>query len=138
MTLTGIGVALAGCGGGSKGSSQTIKAASFETQVERICTARHALARAPTGEYELPSLAEIAQERARTAQELAVLRPPTALMSGYRRLVVLIAHEAVLYRRLKRYLREENSAGVQVTHGELRYHNKVARQARLLGLAKCV
>jgi predicted PhzF superfamily epimerase YddE/YHI9 len=136
--IAAIALVLAGCGGSSKGGAQTTQASSFQTQVDRICTATYSSARVPPSEsHHLPSLPEIAQARAHTAQELSVLHPPTALTSGYRRLVVLIAHEAALLRRLDRDLREGNAGGALATHRELRSNNKVARQARLLGLVKC-
>jgi hypothetical protein len=58
------------------------------------------------------------------------------LESGYRRLVVLIAHEAALLRRLGRYVQDGNDAGALATVRQLR-SNKVPRQARLVGLAEC-
>jgi hypothetical protein len=108
-------------------------AVSFRARVDRICTLRHV----PTSESsDLPGLAEIAEARARTAQELSSLHPPSALKSGYRRLVFLISREAALFRQLAGYLRDGNDAAALATDRELR-SNPVPRQARIVGLAKC-
>jgi hypothetical protein len=131
-----IALACIGCGG-QKVASRSNSGFDFQTRASRICAQRSKSGDTPTSEaVPFPSFVEIATARARTAQELSALTPPSALRSGYRRLVSLIFREAALYRRLGRYLRDGNDAGAQATHRELRT-NAVPKQALLLGLAKC-
>jgi hypothetical protein len=74
--------------------------------------------------------------RARTARELSVLHPPSALAPGYRRLVSLIAHEAVLLRRVAEAMRAHHVDDALAAERELR-SSAVSHQARLVGLASC-
>ena len=136
--LAGIALVFAGCGGGSTTIAKSSKGLNFQARVDQICTAKHTVPRVPASELSgLPSFDEIATRRARTARELSALQPPSALKSGYRRLVSLISHEAALLRRVAGYLRERNLASASATLRERRYSNPVPKQARLVGLAEC-
>lgn len=129
----GVTLVLAGCGGSSKGTAKPSRGFGFQARVERICRARSAR----YSSTHLPSLDEIARARARMAQELSLLQPPKALVTGYRRFVALMAHEAALMRRFARYAREDNLTALLAPRRELHDTNKLPRQALLLGLANC-
>jgi hypothetical protein len=128
-------VMLVGCGGTV--ASKSTSTSSVVAQAEAICARKAVRARAvPSASSEGPSLTAIAAERVRTARELAALKGPPTLTTGYRRLASLIAQEANLSRQLASYNSKGNDAGVLATVRKLR-GSRVAKQALLVGLANC-
>jgi hypothetical protein len=128
-------VMLAGCGG--TGASKLISTSSVVARAEAICARKAVHAGAvPPASSGGPGLTAVAAERARTARELAALKGPPTLTTGYRRLASLIAQEANLSRQLARYIGKGNDAGVLATVRTLR-GSRVAKQALLVGLANC-
>jgi hypothetical protein len=130
LTLVAAGALTAGCGSSTSAQDQFIAHASG------ICVkARRAeaLARNSKGKQ----LASAATRRARTAHELAALKPPDTLKARYLRLVSAIAQEASLRQRFVNDYRRHNDAGVLATERKLR-RNTVPRLALLINLTACV
>lgn len=133
-------VTLAGCGSMSKPSSTASVVVRKPTSTSSVAARAEAACaggpvRAPVSSDEA-SLSAIAMERARTSRELAALKPPAPLATGYRRLASLIAQEAYLYRRLVRDISKGNDVGALAVERMLR-ESPVAKQAALVGLAIC-
>ncbi len=123
-------LALAGCGNSGSSSSP---AGQFVARASGIC------ARARRGEAgKVNSLQVAAVTRARTAQELAALRPPDSLKARFVRLVSAIAQEASLRQRFVNDYGRHDDAGVIATGRKLRYSNPVPRLALQINLTACV
>jgi hypothetical protein len=129
---------LVGCGGGSKGPSTSTATSTPKATVSVVARAEAICHRkaAPPHAVPLPTFAEVAAARDRTAHELAALKASGSLATGYRQLASLIAEEASLYRRLGQLSREDNNAGALAIDRQLRRH-PAAKQALLVGLANC-
>jgi hypothetical protein len=126
-------IGLDGCGNSSKATAT----AGFVARAAAICATEKLRASASVlGSDDGGRLTSIAAGRARIARDLSALRSPSDVTTAYRRLVSLIAREAVQLREVAKSLKIGNDARALGTERALR-SNAVSRAALLVGLPEC-
>jgi hypothetical protein len=135
--------ALSGCGASTKPTpaarratraTSSTPATSFQSRADAICVNAGKRTYGSSHESaEATPLSKVASERARTADELARLKPPLALSAAYRRLIALMRREAKLLKRLA----HNDDRDLLRTMRALR-DSPLAKQALLLNVTSCV